>query len=92
MTVNPSSSETSDGRLQEIRERIEIVLDREVRPELQEDGGGIEVVGIDRDCIVQIRLAGVCQGCSPAAISLAMQIEATVKAEVPEVRFFEPVP
>ena len=68
------------------------MLDREVRPELQADGGDIEVVGVDDDCIVQIRLSGACQGCSSAAIVLAMQIEATVKAEVPEVRFFEPVP
>ena len=75
-----------------MRRRIESALDREVRPELREEGGDIEVVGIDDDRIVQVRLSGACQGCSSAAITLAMQIEAAVKAEVPEVRFFEPVP
>ncbi len=75
-----------------LRCRIEDVLDRSVRPELRADGGDVELVGVDPDRIVQIRLSGACQGCSSAAIALTMQIEATVKAEVPEVRFLEPVP
>ena len=61
-------------------------------PNSAHDGGDVELVGIDDDRIVQIRLSGACQGCSSAAIHLAMQIEAAVKAEVPEVRFLEPVP
>lgn len=87
-TASPLSP---DGRADLLR-RIEAVLDREVRPELRQDGGEVELVGIDDDRIVQIRLSGACQGCSSAAIHLAMQIEAAVKAEVPEVRFLEPVP
>ena len=73
-------------------ERIEAALDRDVRPELSDDGGGIEVLGVDDDGIVQVRLSGACQGCSHAAIALSMQIEAVVKGAVPEVRFFEPLP
>ncbi|WP_391732193.1 NifU family protein [Tautonia sociabilis] len=75
-----------------MRLRIEEVLDRDVRPELRADGGDVELVGVDEDRIVQIRLSGVCQGCSSAAIALAMRIEAAVKAQIPEVRFLEPVP
>jgi Fe-S cluster biogenesis protein NfuA len=89
--THPDCGSSSKTRSQ-LRSRIEEVLDQSVRPELREDGGDVELVGIDDDCIVQIRLSGACQGCSSAAITLAMQIEATVKAQVPEVRFLEPVP
>jgi len=71
--------------------RVEAVLDRDVRPGLREDGGGVDVVGVDDDRIVQIRLLGACQGCGSAVMSLTFAIEAAVRAEVPEVRFLEPV-
>lgn len=90
--MSQSEDDTSTGPRPELRARIEEVLDQSVRPELRADGGDVELVGIDDDCIVQIRLSGACQGCSSAAIALAFQIEATVKAQVPEVRFLEPVP
>ncbi|QDV33479.1 NifU family protein [Tautonia plasticadhaerens] len=83
---------TSSGPGPDLRARIEEVLDQSVRPELRADGGDVELVGIDDDCIVQIRLSGACQGCSSAAIALTFQIEATVKDRIPEVRFLEPVP
>lgn len=72
--------------------RIEAVLDREVRPDLLPEGGGVDVVGIDDDCIVQVRMKGTCQGCPSTITALIFGIEAAVKAEVPEVRFFEAVP
>ncbi len=74
-----------------LRERIEEVLDAHVRPGLRADGGDVEVVGIDADNIVQVRMQGACQGCSSAAMTLTMMIEATLKTHVPEVRFLEAV-
>jgi Fe-S cluster biogenesis protein NfuA len=73
-------------------ERIEAILDRDVRPGLRADGGGVEVVGIDDDNIVQVRMQGACQGCPSSVITLTMGIEAALKAQVPEIRFLEPVP
>jgi Fe-S cluster biogenesis protein NfuA len=75
-----------------LRSRIERVLEEQVRPDLQSDGGGIELVGIDQDRIVQVRLTGACQGCSSSIITLSMRVEATLKAAVPEIRFVEAVP
>ena len=72
-------------------ERIEAVLDAEVRPGLAADGGGIEVVGIDEDRIVQVRLLGACQGCSSSVMTMTFGVEAVLKARVPEVRFLEAV-
>ena len=52
----------------ELLERIERVLDEQVRPDLRADGGDIVLVGIDPDNIVQVRLTGACQGCSSSVI------------------------
>jgi Fe-S cluster biogenesis protein NfuA len=76
----------------DIRSRIERVLDEQVRPDLQSDGGGIELVGIDQDRIVQVRMTGACQGCASSIITLTMRVESTLKATVPEIRFVEAVP
>jgi Fe-S cluster biogenesis protein NfuA len=73
-------------------ERIERVLHEQIRPDLQTDGGGIELVGIDPDRIVQVRLTGACQGCSSSLITLTMRVESILKAAVPEIRFVEAVP
>lgn len=75
----------------DLRARIQSVIDAEVRPTLQADGGDVELVGIDSDRIVQVRLLGSCQGCASSIYTTTMGIEATVKARVPEVRFLEAV-
>lgn len=78
-------------RKREILRRIEDVLDRNVRGSLVADGGQVEVVGIDDDDIVQIRMLGACQGCPSSTITLTMGVEAAIKAEIREVRFVEAV-
>ena len=76
----------------DLRARIEAVLDQHVRPGLRADGGDVELVGIDADRIVQVRMQGACQGCPSSTITLTMGVEATLKAHVPEIRFLEAVP
>jgi Fe-S cluster biogenesis protein NfuA len=84
-------SET-DTQLLALKQRIESVLDQHVRPGLRADGGDVEVVGIDDDRIVQVRMQGACQGCPSSTMTLTMGIESTLKAYVPEIRFLEAVP
>jgi Fe-S cluster biogenesis protein NfuA len=76
----------------DLRARIEAVLDEHVRPGLRADGGEVELVAIDPDRIVQVRMQGACQGCPSAAVTLTMAIESTLKAHIPEIRFLEAVP
>jgi Fe-S cluster biogenesis protein NfuA len=76
---------------EDLRGRIEAVLDRDVRPGLLAEGGDVELVGVDADRIVQVRLLGSCQGCPSSIYTMTMGIEAAIKAEVPEVRFLEAV-
>jgi Fe-S cluster biogenesis protein NfuA len=89
---HPDSDQSNGVQDPELLSRVERVLDEQVRPDLRSDGGGIELVGIDRDRIVQVRLTGACQGCSSSIITLSMRVEAILKSAVPEIRFVEAVP
>lgn len=72
--------------------RIEAVLDEQIRPGLLADGGNVEVVGVDEDSIVQVRMKGACEGCPSSTMTLTFGIEAALKARIPEIRFLEAVP
>jgi Fe-S cluster biogenesis protein NfuA len=82
----------SPSELSALRERIEAVLDEHVRPGLRADGGDVEVVGIDADKIVQVRMVGACQGCPSSIMTLTFGIESALKSQIPEIRFLEAVP
>ena len=64
------------------RERVESVLAR-VRPFMQADGGGIELVGIAGNC-ADVRLTGMCAGCPSAHMTLHLGIEVALREEMPE--------
>ena len=72
-----------------MRERVEEAL-KKIRPALEADGGGIELVDIV-DGIVQVRLQGACQGCPGAQMTLKMGVEKVLKEEVPEIKSVESV-
>ena len=57
-----------------------------IRPLLQNDGGDIELVGIDEDNTVNVRLQGACKGCPGAAMTLKMGVERLLKEKVPAVK------
>ncbi len=90
--MNNQNLATTESDKQAIWNRIEAVLEQEVRPGLRADGGNVELAGIDDDNIVQVRLQGACAGCSSAIYTLSMSIESTLKAAIPEIRFVEAVP
>ncbi len=82
----------SDQTPGSLRHRIEVALDQTVRPDLRAEGGDVEVVGVDEDSIVQVRLLGACRGCSGVDFGQLQAIEMALKVEIPEIRFLEPVP
>jgi Fe-S cluster biogenesis protein NfuA len=73
-----------------MRDRVEKALEK-IRPSLQADGGGVELVGVTGDGVVKVKLTGACAGCPMATMTLAMGIERAVKQEVPEVKRVEAV-
>lgn len=67
------------------REQVEAALNK-VRPTLIADGGNVELVGVNDDGVVQVRLTGACSHCPMAQLTLKQGVEKLVKAELPEVK------
>jgi len=67
-----------EGRVRDIIEAI--------RPNLQSHGGDIELLGIDADNTVRVRLRGACSGCPGAQMTLKMGVERLLKEKIPEVK------
>ena len=57
-----------------------------IRPMLQNDGGDIELVGIDEDNTIRVRLQGACKGCPGAQMTLKMGVERLLKERLPQVK------
>lgn len=81
MVDKPANSSKSDKSL---RDRVAAVLDR-LRPMMQGDGGDIELIDVDADGVVRVRLLGACHGCPSASVTLSMGIERNLKEQIPEV-------
>ena len=64
--------------------RIERVVDQEIRPQLQADGGDLDLVDIKEGPLVYCRLAGACAGCPGASTTLKLMIEQRLKDRVHE--------
>ncbi|MEM9177583.1 MAG: NifU family protein [Myxococcota bacterium] len=68
----------------EVVTRIKQVLERDVRPYVESDGGQVNFAGY-REGVVEVVLEGACAGCPSSSITLKMGIEARLKEEIPEV-------
>ena len=67
-------------------EEVKEVIEKEVRPVLEREGGSIELEGVGDDGVVKVRLTGACAGCPMSQYTLVNFVEATVKDKVPEVK------
>lgn len=65
--------------------KVEEVI-QSIRPMLQNDGGDIELVGVDEDHTVRVRLQGACKGCPGAQMTLKMGVERMLKQHIPDVK------
>jgi NifU-like protein len=57
---------------------IEEIIDREIRPQLQKDGGDIELIDIEGN-VVTIAFRGMCAGCQSAAFTRQDFIQAKLR-------------
>lgn len=69
----------------DIFKEVKKVLDEEVRPALQMDGGDAELINV-KDGVVEVKLQGSCHGCPMAMMTLVGFIEERLKARVPEIK------
>ncbi len=73
------------GSEKTFNDKVAEVIDT-IRPMLQNDGGDIELVGVDEDKTVRVRLQGACSGCPGAAMTLKMGVERLLQQKLPEVK------
>ena len=73
-----------------LKEKIEKALDK-VRPSLQADGGDVQLVDVDDDGVVKVRLTGACAGCPMSQMTLKMGVERVLKQNIPEIKRVEAV-
>ena len=72
-----------------IEKRVQKALD-EIRPQIQADGGDVELVAVEKQT-VKVRLTGHCAGCPMSAMTLKKGVEAIIKERVPEIQKVEAV-
>ena len=73
-----------------LKEKIEKALG-EIRPSLQADGGGVELVDVTQEGVVKVRLTGACGCCPMSTYTLKLGIEQKLKEKIPEVKEVEQV-
>jgi Fe-S cluster biogenesis protein NfuA len=66
-------------------ERVADVFDSHVNPMVARHGGRVELIDV-QDAVVMLRMAGGCQGCGMADVTLRQGIEGLLGQHVPEIR------
>ncbi len=72
------------------KKAVEDALEK-IRPQLQADGGNVELVDITDDNIVKVRLTGACHGCPMAQMTLQAGVAQAIKQAAPDVEGVEAV-
>ncbi len=74
-----------------MKEKVLEIIEK-IRPQLQMDGGDVELVDVTDDGVVKVRLQGHCRGCDYSQMTLKLGIERALKQVIPEVKYVESVP
>lgn len=79
----PVSADSAEGPSGGMLDRINHVLETQIRPALAGDGGGLEVLGLDGK-ILTIRYQGACGSCPSAIAGTLSAIQNLLQAEIDE--------
>lgn len=71
-----------------IIEHVKSIIENDVRPYIEMDGGTIEFVRFD-EATVYVRLAGACSTCPSSTLTLKGGVERAIRRRIPEVRAVE---
>ena len=66
-------------------ENVEKALE-EIRPFLQNDGGNINLIGIENEKVVKVQLIGACSTCTVNQMTLKSGVEMTIKKYAPQIQ------
>ncbi|HKQ58064.1 MAG TPA: NifU family protein [Candidatus Eisenbacteria bacterium] len=67
----------------EIRARVEHLLETQINPAVGSHGGWVELLGVQANNVF-LQLGGGCQGCGMADVTLKQGIETLLREEIPE--------
>ncbi len=73
-----------------MKEKVEMALTK-IKPMLQADGGDVELIDVDENGVVKVRLQGACAGCPMSQMTIKNGIEKLLKEKIPEVTSVESV-
>ena len=74
-----------------MKEQVEELL-KEIAVTLRADGGDIELVEIDDDNVVKVKLKGSCAGCPFSQMTIKNFVEKELKKSIPEIASVEAIP
>lgn len=66
-----------------IEDRVQKAI-QELRPNLQADGGDIELLGVENG-VVKVKLKGACAGCPMSTMTIQWGVENFLKKKIPEI-------
>lgn len=70
-----------------MRDKVEMVLEKNIRPALRADGGDIELVEVNEEAgEVKVRLQGACAGCPLSQMTSLTVVERILRQEIPEIK------
>ena len=74
-----------------MKEKVEELL-AQIAVALKADGGDIELVEVDDDNVVKVKLKGACAGCPFSQMTIKNFVERELKKNIPEIERVEAVP
>lgn len=69
---------------EEIKKKVQGVLDGEINPAVAAHGGWVELIDVQKNEVF-IRMGGGCQGCGMANVTLKLGVEKSIRAAVPQI-------
>ncbi|MFX0206769.1 MAG: NifU family protein [Candidatus Hodarchaeota archaeon] len=70
-----------------MKDKVTEVLDNQIRPILQRDGGDVELIGIDEETgTVQVRLQGRCAGCPMSQMTTRAVVTRILQEQIPSIK------
>ena len=67
----------------EVKTKIQKILDEMINPAVASHGGYVELLDV-KENVAYLKLGGGCQGCGMVNVTLKQGIEATLKEEIPQ--------
>ena len=70
----------------ELFERVKGIINKDIKPYIEADGGTINLVNVEDDGTVLVELAGACAGCPGAAMTLKGGVERVLKSKLDNIK------